>query len=333
MEPLVAEGLTKRYRVRGKDHTWKSGIRQRLGKEEVERTTALDGASFSVGKGEIFGILGPNGAGKTTLIKMLAGLLLPDSGSATVNGYDIIHDREKVRTSVNILMSGGWVIFDYKLSIHQNLRFWGTANGMGGEELEEAVDRVLEAVGLGEKKKDFPENLSAGLRQRMNLARCLLSERPIYLLDEPTANVDPYSASFIREFIVGLKKQGRTVLLATHNLWEAEMLCDRVAVLNRGKIISLDTTQGLKRSIGEEVLVLSYTRIQEGAAEALSALPWVEKAELKDDKLKLYGLVKSNLLQTLDEARKFMDISRVDVEDASLNEIFMQLMAREEART
>lgn len=112
-----------------------------------------------------------------------------------------------MRTSVNILMSGGWVVFDYKLSIYNNLKFWGVAGGLRLDEVKKRIEDVLKIVGLDDKKDDFPENLSAGLRQKMNLARCLLSDRPVYLLDEPTSNVDPYSAEFIRKFIKDMKKK------------------------------------------------------------------------------------------------------------------------------
>jgi ABC-2 type transport system ATP-binding protein len=136
MNPIEIENITKKYRIRGKGYNWKKNLKQLLKIEKQDYLTALNNISFSIKKGEVFGILGPNGAGKTTLIKILAGLLLPENGKAVINSYDIFKEREKVRTSVNILMSGGWIVFDYKLSVYDNLKFWGVAGGLRLDEVK-----------------------------------------------------------------------------------------------------------------------------------------------------------------------------------------------------
>lgn len=330
MRPIKIENITKKYKIRGKNHTWKKHLQQTLKIEEPEYLTALKNINFSVNAGEIFGILGPNGAGKTTLIKILAGLLLPENGTATVNDYDVFKDREKVRTSVNILMSGGWIIFDYKLSIYNNLKFWGVTEGVRLSEVKERVEDVLKTVDLYDRKDDFPENLSAGLRQKMNLARCLLSDRPIYLLDEPTANVDPYSAGFIRDYILKMKGEGKTIILATHNLWEAEMLCDRIAILNKGEILALDKTESVKKRIGTEVLIIKLGKNSPTLIKEIASFDFVGNIVDKEDILEIYGSVKKHVPKIIDVCRKHTNVISVDMKESSLNDVFIQLITEKE---
>ena len=329
MNPIEIENITKKYRI-SKGFNWKKNLKQLLKMEKPDYLTALNKVSFSVKKGEIFGILGPNGAGKTTLIKILAGLLLPEEGKAAINNHDLIKDREKVRTSVNILMSGGWIIFDYKLSIYNNLKFWSVAEGLRLSEVKKRIEEVLKIVGLEDKKDDFPENLSAGLRQKMNLARCLLSDRPIYLLDEPTSNVDPYSSEFIRKFIKEMKKDGKTVVLATHNLWEAELLCDRIAILNRGSILVLDETRAIKERIGKEILTVELEKITPELVRDVSSFGFVEKVIEEKNILKIYGNIKRNIPVVIDLCRKYTNIIGVDMKESSLNDVFLQLITEKE---
>lgn len=328
MHPIELNEIAKRYRVRQKNG-WQHRLRQVLGYERPEYLAALQDITLNVEQGEIFGILGPNGAGKTTLIKIIAGLLLPEHGTGYVNGYDVLEDREKLRTSVNILMSAGWVIFDYKLSVYQNLRFWGMAQGISHRDISERITEVLTSTGLADKLHEFPENLSAGMRQKMNLARCLLSDRPIYLLDEPTANIDPYSANFIRQEIEKLRAEGKTILLATHNLWEAEALCDRIAILNRGKIIALDRTSAIKKRVGKDTLVLRLSRIDIALVIELSLMAFVDKVIEDKNTLTIYGDVRTNLFAVLKACENY-GILDVDVKEASLNDIFLQLITGEE---
>ena len=330
MKSIQIKNITKKYRIRGKDYNLKKQLKQTLKIEKPDYLTALKNINFSVDKGEIFGVLGPNGAGKTTLIKILAGLLLPENGTATINNFDIRKDREKVRTSVNILMSGGWIIFDYKLSIYDNMKFWGVTEGVKLSEINNRIDDVLKTVGLHDRKNDFPENLSAGLRQKLNLARCLLSDRPIYLLDEPTANVDPYSAKFIREFIIKLKEDGKTIVLATHNLWEAEMLCDRIAILNLGEILALDTTNSIKNQIGSEVLVIELEKNSSSLTKEISSLDFINKVVERKKFIEIYGTVKKHIPTIIDLCRKHTNILSVDLKESSLNDVFIQIITEKE---
>ena len=328
---ITLKNLIKRYRVRGHDQARGERIKHIFKKSDVTYLTALDDITFQANKGEIIGILGPNGAGKTTLLKIIAGLLLPENGQGEVNGYDIIADREKVRTSVNFLMSGGWVIFDYKFSVRDNLRFWGVYQGLRLKEVDQRVDEVLKIVELYDKIDDFPENLSAGMRQKMNLARCLLVDRPIYLLDEPTANIDPYSAEFIRKFIKQkLRTENKTIVLATHNLWEAEALCDKTLILDKGEILVFDKTEEIKRNIGKEAAIIDVEKTSSGLQSSLQALEFVEHVTLEGNQLRIFGDVKRNLPHIIDLCREQTKVISVDIEESSLNEIFMQLIGRDD---
>ncbi|HIK00939.1 TPA: ABC transporter ATP-binding protein [archaeon] len=246
---IKTTNLTKRYPLPGK----------------MGFVTALNRVSLEIKEGEIYGLVGPNGAGKTTLLKTIAGLLIPEKGTVSVNGKDIIEDREQVRGSIEFLMSSGWIIFDYKLPLNFNLKYWGVMQGLGLNEAEKKAEEVLKLIGLGEYADASPENLSAGMRQKLNIARILLTEKPIYLLDEPTTGLDAVSANFTRNFIKkNLKKHDRTIIMATHNLWEAEELCDRIGILNKGKLLFSGTIAELKKKHGKKSLEQIFMKLVGG---------------------------------------------------------------------
>lgn len=325
---IEIENVTKRYKAR-KDASAVSRIKYLFKPEKQEYITALRNVNFNVKEKEIFGLLGPNGAGKTTLVKIISGLLLPDYGRVTVNGYDTIKNRAEVRTSVNILLSSGWIIFDYKLTVFQNLRFWAVCNGVRIKDADEKITQALKSVGLEDKKYDFPENLSAGLRQKMNLARCLLIDRPIYLFDEPTANIDPYSGSSIREMIKKLKSEKKTVILATNNLWEAEELCDRVAILNKGSVIALDSTERIKR-LGKDILTINLKKLDRDIIKKLSEMGFIDKVLEEKNALVIYGNIrKKNMAEILEACRDYC-IEGIDIRESSLKDVFLELITEEE---
>lgn len=335
---IEVENIVKKYPVRGEGYKWRSGLRHMFQKKKGSEFTALYNVNFNARSGEIVGILGPNGAGKTTLIKILAGLLLPEDGRAVINNYDVIKHREKVRTSVNLLRSGGWVMFDYKLSVLHNLKYWGVVQGLGSNEIVPRIKEALEIVRMEDKINEFPENLSAGMRQKMSLALCLLSERPVYLLDEPTANIDPYSANFIREFIrEGLARQGKTVLLATHNLWEAEMVCDRIAILLKGCVVLFDKTEVIKRRREGGYIIINVRSISDKLLEDLNSLKFVGSVfpkAVRDDRgeqryqLEIHGEVEEHMQDLLEVCFAHTEVGSMETKDASLNDIFMEMMTR-----
>jgi ABC-2 type transport system ATP-binding protein len=320
--------VTKRYAIVEKNKSWKRSFDEKLKLQQKRHLTALDDICFEVEKGEIFGLLGPNGAGKTTTLKLIAGFLLPEEGSISVNGYDVVKNRHEARTSCNILRGEGWVIFDYSYPIYKLLEFWGIFMGTQRKEAKEKVDEVLSIVDLLDKRNEYPENLSSGMLQRLNLARCLMVSRPIYLLDEPTGRIDPYSASFIRNYVKNeIAGNGATIVLATNNIWEAEALCDRLVILEKGKIQMLGSTKEIKSALGKEKMVVEMEHCNEDLIEELLNLSCIIKIEPEKNTLNIYGKeFKHNLPQIISICSKYSTIKSVDVFEPSLEEIFIKLI-------
>jgi ABC-2 type transport system ATP-binding protein len=225
-------------------------------------TVAVDGISFRIERGEAFGLLGPNGAGKTTTIGMIVGALKPDGGTVTVDG-EPDPTRESVRMRIGTAPQAIALYGD--LTAEENLRFFGTLYGLSGSRLTERVAWALDFSGLAPRRRDRVSAYSGGMQRRLNLVAGLLHDPPVILLDEPTVGVDPQSRNRIFENIEDLKRLGRTVLYTTHYMEEAERLCDRVAIIDRGAIRAVDTVSGLiERHGGEPV-----TRIERGNLETV----------------------------------------------------------------
>lgn len=201
---------------------------------------AVDSISFNIDKGEIFGLLGPNGAGKTTTIKVLATLLLPNKGSIEIDGFDIITHRKEILKRIN-LISGGERSLYWRLTAKENLEYFGSLYNIKSKELKTRVDELLEKVGLLEHKNCKVETFSKGMKQRLQIARGLINKPKILFLDEPTIGLDPSASQMLHNLILDLKNRGTTIILTTHYMNEAEKLCDRVAFIDSGKIISIKT--------------------------------------------------------------------------------------------
>ena len=203
---------------------------------------AVDGVSFDLHPGETFGLLGPNGAGKTTTIHLMVGVLKPDAGSVRING-GADPTRPEVRRQIGIAPQAQALYAD--LTGEENLAFFARLYGLAGARLAERVAWALEFSGLADRRKHAVRTYSGGMQRRLNLAVALVHDPPVLFLDEPTVGVDPQSRNHIFDSIEALKKQGRTILYTTHYMEEAQRLCDRVAIMDRGKILALDTVSGL----------------------------------------------------------------------------------------
>jgi ABC-2 type transport system ATP-binding protein len=215
-------------------------------------TVAVDGVSFEIGAGETFGLLGPNGAGKTTTIHLLAGALQPDAGTVTINGAPD-PTRPEVRRQLGVAPQA--LALYAELTAEENLAFFGKLYGLAGPGLRERVRWALEFAGLTERRAERVRTYSGGMQRRLNLACALVHDPPVLYLDEPTAGVDPQSRNHLFDAIEALAKQGRTILYTTHYMEEAQRLCDRVAVMDRGKILALDTVEGLIGRFGGRSVV------------------------------------------------------------------------------
>jgi len=243
-------------------------------KKEV---TALDNVSIKIKKGELFGILGPNGAGKTTLIKILCTLILPTTGTAYVNGYDIVKEEEKVKASIG-LITGEERSFYWRLTGRQNLFFFASLHNFSSSEAQKRINNVLNFVGIEDKADDKFHSYSTGMKQRMAIARGLLNDPPILFMDEPTRSLDPGTAQNLREFIKErlVKEQGKTVFLSTHHFEEAEQLCDRIAVINKGRIKAYGTLSQLRDMIGKrEIYVIKVKNLSNSVLGKLRDLEGV----------------------------------------------------------
>ncbi|MGB9708667.1 MAG: ATP-binding cassette domain-containing protein [Infirmifilum sp.] len=237
---------------------------------------ALKNVSFEISSGEVFGLLGPNGAGKTTMIKILSTLLLPDSGEAYVNGYDVVREPEKVRESIGVSLYSDRGFY-WKLSGRENLLYFASLYHLEPGWAKDRVDELLSLLGLEEDADRLVEEYSTGMKSKLNIARALLHDPPVLFLDEPTIGLDPNSARKIREIILELKKKGKTVLLTTHNMFEADMLSDRVAIINKGKILAVGSPSDLKRRISSKsILEIELIGVKDnGAFETLRGLDGV----------------------------------------------------------
>ena len=283
---------------------------------------AVDNLTLDIEENEIFGLLGSNGAGKTTTIHMLATLLKPTSGTATVNGYDIVRQPAKVRESIGIVFQAP--SSDDMLTGHENLYVHSLLYSVPRDIRKKRIDEVLELVGLLDRKNDRVKTYSGGMRRRLEIARGLLHKPRVMFLDEPTLGLDPASRETMWKYVRRLVEEEKvTIILTTHYMEEADMLCDRIGVIDKGKIVALDTPARLKAALGGDVIKIK-TRTK-GADAIASKLDFVQKAEFVD------GL----LVLSVRDARRSLPIllQNIEAEQAefsspTLNDVFIHLTGR-----
>jgi ABC-2 type transport system ATP-binding protein len=218
---------------------------RRRGRTRPPKRVALDGVSLRVAASSVHGLLGPNGAGKTTLVKILSTILLPTSGTARVMGHDVVREPTRVRPLVGIVLGGDRGLYS-RLTARQNLRYWGSLYGLPRVEARRRSEALLDTVGLLERADDRVETYSRGMKQRLHLARGLVGDPAVLYLDEPTSGLDPVGAREFREMVRGLRRTGRTVMLATHDMAEAEALCDEVTFLDHGAVLASERPEALR---------------------------------------------------------------------------------------
>ncbi|MDY6932267.1 MAG: ABC transporter ATP-binding protein [Halobacteriota archaeon] len=249
-------------------------------KKEVN---ALNGVSFKIKKGELFGILGPNGAGKTTLIKILCTLILPTTGTALINGFDICKEGENAKSSIG-LVTGDERSFYWRLTGMQNLRFFASLLNFSSSDADKKIEEVLDFVGMKDKADDRFNSYSTGMKQKMAIARGLLNNPDILFMDEPTRSLDPTTSQNLRGFVKDklVIDQKKTVVLSTHHLMEAEQMCDRVAMINKGKISACGTIQELRRlTEREKMYIVTVKDLSEDTIERLNNLDGVMDLEMQ----------------------------------------------------
>ncbi|MBD0330100.1 MAG: ABC transporter ATP-binding protein [Thermoleophilia bacterium] len=271
MAVIEAEELRRTYR------TTTGALRRRT--LDVE---AVRGVTFAVERGELYGLLGPNGAGKTTIIKVLVTLLLPTAGSARVLGHDVVRDVREVRRRVGFVFGGERGLYE-RLSGLDNLRYFAELYGVPAREQGRRIAELLDLVGLSGRERERVEGYSRGMRQRLHIARGLMHDPEVLFLDEPTLGLDPVGARELRQTVAGLTEAGKTLLLTTHYMFEADALCDRIAVLSRGRIVAEGTPRALKERVGGgRVIEVEVFGIGEERVDALRAVGGVRSVAVEE---------------------------------------------------
>ena len=316
---------------RGRRTIWQRARRE---PDRRERFRAVDGIDLTVQSGEIFGLLGPNGAGKTTTMKMLATLLIPTSGSIRVLGIDPLARPREVRARLGAMLSGERSLY-WKLTARENLEYFAALYHVPPGETRPRIDRALVAVKLADRADDYVERYSTGMRQRLALARALLPDPPLVILDEPTVGLDPQASRDLRDRVRELRAQGRTVLLTTHYMEEADQLCDRVAIIDHGKIVALDTPAALKRTIRAEEVVhleLALEGDDRAVLDRLGRAATVARSERRNGTLTVTAHCASArefVPAAFDAARSTgATIHHVEVVPVTLEDVFISLTGR-----
>ncbi len=290
---------------------------------------AVDAVSFEVAKGEIFGLLGPNGAGKTTIISILSCITPPTSGSASVSGIDVVTDSLTARSKIGVVPQE--IALYATLSARDNLMFWGRMYGLRDRTLARRVDELLDVVQLSDRASSRIDTFSGGMKRRINIAAGLLHRPDVLFLDEPTVGIDPQTRRSILDLVKELNTEGLTVLYTTHYLEEAEFLCDRVGIMDEGKMIAVGTRDELTDSIGATgVIAVRADGLNDALVDWLASLPEVSEAAKSDDGLTLNVVRGASLLPTVVEklTGSGVDIHSVDVTVPNLESVFLHLTGK-----
>jgi ABC-2 type transport system ATP-binding protein len=299
-------------------------------RRKIKEVVAVDDISFDVQPGELFGLLGPNGAGKTTTVKMLTTLLIPTSGTARVLGYDVVKQADAIRPRIGFIFGGERGLY-WRLSGVDNLRYFASLYHVDPAVTNKRIPYLLELVGLSDRGQEKIEGYSRGMKQRLHVARTLLHDPEVLFLDEPTIGLDPVGARELRQVIRNLQAENKTILLTTHYMFEADALCQRIAVIDQGRIIALDTPEALKRHVSDlSVIELEVFGVPEEALERLRAQPFVDTVSVEEREQKQVLLVHSprgseavpELMASLNGLR----IGKVAVREPTLEDAYVRLV-------
>jgi ABC-2 type transport system ATP-binding protein len=297
--------------------------------KEFNGLKAVNNVSLQIEEGEIFGLLGPNGAGKTTFISMLCTLLRPTSGTAKVNGFDIIKQQSEVRKSIGIVFQDPSL--DNRLTGRENLEMHAGLYGVPKAERKKRIEEVLDLVALSDRADELVKNYSGGMKRRLEIARGLIHYPKVLFLDEPTLGLDPQTREHIWEYIKKLaKRENITILLTTHYMEEADALCNRVAIMDHGEIKVLDTPENLKNSLEGDVIILEANR-SETIAEKIKSLEEVKKVHIIDNKIFITVKNAEIFAPKILEFAKSNDVTvtSMSMRKPSLGDVFLHYTGRE----
>jgi ABC-2 type transport system ATP-binding protein len=303
---------------------------------EKKEFKAVDGVSFDIFQGEIFGLLGPNGAGKTTTIKMITGLLRPTSGKITVMGKDVDKKPMEALANIGTVLAGDRSVY-WKLTARENLEYFASLYGCSVKEGKKRAEQIINRLDLTEKADELVEKFSTGMKQKVALGKALIPNAPVVLLDEPTLGLDPQSALNLREIIMDIKREGRTVLLTTHYMEEADFLCDRIAIVDGGKVIALDTPENLKKGLNDvKCIKIEVNKSDEKLINEIRDIPKIEKvrsdydSEKRNYKLTIHHSNEDNIIQKIIDiiSRNKTQILNINVLEPSLEDVFINLTGK-----
>jgi ABC-2 type transport system ATP-binding protein len=321
MNPVEVSQLSKTFETR----------EGRLFRKVPKSVVAVDGIDFSVPKGEIFGLLGPNGAGKTTTIKMLCTLITPTSGDAFINGFSVAKDQQKVRENLGVMLTGERTLY-WKLTGQENLEYFAALYHLDSAYAKNRIRDLLKLVGLNERQDTLVENYSTGMRIRLSFAKALLNDARVLLFDEPTASLDPQSSHLIRDIIRNLKREGHAIILTTHNMEEADLLSDRVAIIDQGKIVSLGPPSELKQKVkSSDVIEIEARNLAQHTITALQSFSEVSKVAVTSSQaaetelLRVHVEKGKEVLPRILEflVRKQVTITKVTFIEPTLEDVFI----------
>lgn len=290
---------------------------------------AVDGISFEVKRGEVFGLLGPNGAGKSTTISIISTLLPPTKGEVFFEGESIFKNPGNLRQRLGIVPQD--IALYPTLTGYENLRFWGNLYGLKGPELKERIYEVADIIGLNERLKDKVEKYSGGMKRRLNIGAALLHKPDLLIMDEPTVGIDPQSRSHILETVLKLNAQGMTIIYTTHYMEEAEELCSRICIMDEGKIIASGTKQELVELVKERTRInIKLDNISDNMPQVFKEITGVLDAAILDDTVTLFGengdiLLAEIISKVLEEKSK---IQSIDIHKPDLEAVFLHLTGK-----
>jgi ABC-2 type transport system ATP-binding protein len=296
----------------------------------VKEVVAVEDISFEVKAGELFGLLGPNGAGKTTTVKILATLLIPTAGSASVAGFDVVRHANEVRKRIGFIFGGERGLY-WRLSGDDNLRYFASLYGVDPSESKKRIPYLMEMVGLNGRGNERVGGYSRGMKQRLHVARTLLHDPQILFLDEPTIGLDPVGAREFRSVILNLQAEKKTILLTTHYMFEADALSDRIAIINRGKVIALDTPGGLKKHVSDlSVIEIETFGTPDAMLDTLRALPFIDSLSVVEhEQRQLLMLQTPRGAEAVPEVISILQglrIGRVVVREPTLEDAYVRLV-------
>jgi len=299
-------------------------------RRKIKEVVAVDGITFDVNRGELFGLLGPNGAGKTTMIKMLTTLLIPTDGTAKILGYDVVDQANAIRSRIGFIFGGERGLY-WRLSGIDNLRYFASLYHVDPEVTMKRIPQLLELVGLSDRGEEKVEGYSRGMKQRLHIARTLLHDPEILFLDEPTMGLDPVGGREIRQVIRNLQSEKKTILLTTHYMFEADALCERVAVIDLGRIVALDTPEALKQIVSDlSVIEIEVFGVPEDVVNQIRNLPFVDTVSVEDldqkQALHVQSAKGSEALPPLLSALEGVRVGKVTVREPTLEDAYVRLV-------